>query len=99
MADEAKTADIQRDADAPEQPNASEAADPLEMIDLLGIIEDEFGLPRSRIRMEAALGRVKIDGEKWHDAIENDFRLPRQEVQGKTVEVAGTARTFRFQVQ
>jgi hypothetical protein len=99
MADEAKTADIQRDADAPEQPNDSQANLPEETVDLLGIIEDEFGMARSRIRMEAATGNVSIDGERWLDAIEKDFRLPRSQVVGKTVEVKGTARTFRFQVQ
>jgi|ERR1044072_4129941 hypothetical protein len=98
MADEA-TKPIERDATAPDQPNAGQADQAEEIVDLLGIIEDEFGLPRSRIRMEAALGRVKIDGEKWTEAIEQDFRIPRSQVVGKTVEVAGTARTFRFQVQ
>lgn len=93
------TKPIERDKDAPEHPGAGQADQAQEMVDLLGVIEDEFGLSRSRIRQEAYTGQILIDGERWSDAVEKNFLLPRSEIVGKTVELKGAiGRSFRFQV-
>ena len=88
---------VERDPDAPEQPAAGQGDQPVDEVDLLGIMEDEFGLSRSRIRQEAYTGICIIDGEKYDH--EGNFTVPHEKVQGKTVEVKGYSRTFRFQVQ
>jgi hypothetical protein len=94
---EGTTPDVERDADAPEQPAAGQADQKEDVVDLVGVIEDEFGISRSVARMEAMSGNVYIDDEKVDRG--TDLIFPRHELAGKTVEVrGGQSRTFRFQI-
>lgn len=84
---------IQRDGSAPvQQVDAVQ-----EHVDLIGALADEFGIPRVAARREIMTGIVSIDGEP----VPQPLIVPREEIEGKTIEVQGgeTNRTFRFQIQ
>jgi len=85
---------IERDSSAPVQQADAEP----QMVDVVGLLCDEFGLSRSAARMEIATGTVTLDGEKV--TLPNQgFFLDREIAAGKTLEVqGGQNRTFRVQV-
>ena len=86
---------IERDGSAPPQQADAE----VERVDLVGLISDEFGIPRSTARRDLLMGEVNIDGEPYHYNEEGMY-VPRPLVEGKTVEIKGgeTNRTYRVQV-
>ena len=92
---------VQRDGSAPLQQGDAVP----EQVDLIGILSDEFGVPRQVARREMLMGVVMIGDEPYRDPQQGlvpvEFWIPREQVEGKTVEVRGgeTNRTYRFQVQ
>ena len=73
-----------------------------EHVDLIGVLADEFGVAVAQARREIEAGAVTIDGEPYREDVRHrTYRVPRSEVEGKTIEVWGgeTQRTYRFQIQ
>lgn len=98
---EGRPPEVERDASAPVQ-----QADAIpQHVDLVGVLSDEFGIPRAQARREMLMGTIGIDGEPYRDPRQglntHDFVVPHTEIVGKTVEVVGgeTNRTYRFQIQ
>jgi hypothetical protein len=85
---------IERDGTAPNQQMSGDANQEREFIHLPGIISDEFGISRSQARLEIVTGEVFADGER----LSGNEDLERESVAGKTIEVKGQTRTFRFQI-
>ena len=67
---------------------------PEQIIDLPGLLSDEFGISRSAARQEIALGTIEIDGEKV--TLENRFSVPRSQIEGKEVVIQGEVRHFKL---
>jgi len=66
---------------------------PEQVIDLPGLLSDEFGISRSAARQEIALGTVEIDGEK---IVEDKFSFPRSKIEGKEITIVGEVRHFKL---
>jgi hypothetical protein len=87
---------IERDASAPPQQTDQTAG----YVYLPGLLADEFGISRSVARRDLLMGSVTIDG-KQYVYNEGGLDVPREKVEGKTIEVKGgdTGRTYRVQIQ
>lgn len=80
-----------RDGTAPpQQPSAGEFP-----VDLAAIISNEFGTPRSLVRVELGAGaKVYFDGEEYTG---DTYAIPSEQIQGKVVRVEGPNKTFQFE--
>ena len=87
--------EIERDGSAPLQQTDANSSEGY--VDLIGLISDEFGIARSVARHDVMMGVVTVDGESYTG---DRLDVPRELVEGKTVEVKGgdTNRTYRVQV-
>lgn len=86
---------VERDGSAP--PQQADANASAGYVDLVGLLSDEFGIARSVARRDVLMGTVTVDGEPYNG---DRLDVPRDQVEGKTVEVKGgdSSRTYRVQV-
>lgn len=89
------------DAPAPEETPPQVDPEPVtpepddeRLVNLPGLLADEFGISASEARMMVQSGRVEIDGEA-HEG--NRFNVSHDEIAGKTITITGETKQYQFQ--
>lgn len=62
-------------------------------VHLPGVFSDEFGISQPVARTQLMMGKLTVDGEPWTD---DPIDIPRDRLAGKTIELEGDMRSFRF---
>lgn len=62
------------------------------MVHLPGVVADEFGIPRSRVREMIITGKVTVNGEDAGNALD----LPYDAVRGQEIAISGGVQSVKF---
>ena len=64
---------------------------------LPAVISDYYGVSQNTAEEHIRFGVVKIDGEAREQRGDSALWVEREEIEGKTIEVMGRGRTYRFE--